>query len=474
MAIPEYPDFDGIGLAELVARREVTAAELVDEAIARAEQTNPRLNAIVFSDYERARESARDYLPGPFTGVPFFLKDILGFARGMPTRQGSRFVPPIPLDHDSLFTARLRAAGLIMLGKTNVPEFGLVPTTEGKLYGPCRNPWNPEHSPGGSSGGSAALVAAGVVPLAHANDGGGSIRIPASCCGLVGLKPTRGRTSYAPDFGDAIDGLGVDLVVSRTVRDTAAALDAVAGNIAGDPYWAPPPDRYFAGLKSKPKKLRIAFTASKLDGAPFHPDCAAAVMHAVTFCSELGHDVEEASPQFDTASLVPPFMALWGANLAAGLDHLGHLIGRSPAEEDFEGLTWGLYRTGKQVSASEYLRAKAVMARATREAARFHRTYDVWFSATLGAPPVPLGTFDMEERDPKKAFAPLIDYVPFTAMQNVTGQPAINLPLHWNDRGLPIGVQFVGRFGDELTLLQLAAQLEEAQPWRNRKPPVWA
>jgi amidase len=469
MPIPEYPKFDGIGLAELLARREVSAAELVDEAIARAERANRRLNAVVFSDYERARETASGALPnGPFTGVPFFLKDILGFAKGMPTRQGSRFIPPIPFDHDSVFTSRLRAAGLIMLGKTNVPEFGLVPTTEGKLYGPCRNPWNLEYSPGGSSGGSAALVAAGIVPLAHANDGGGSIRIPAACCGLVGLKPTRSRTSYAPDFGDAIDGLGVDLVVSRTVRDTAAALDAVAGNVQGDPYWAPPPDRYFDGLKSKPKKLRIAFSTTKLDGAPLHPDCADAVRRAAALCSELGHGVEEASPQLDPASLIQPFMALWGANLAAGLDYFGRLIGRAPAEEDFEGLTWGLYHAGKQVSASEYLSAKAIMARAARQAARFHQTFDVWFSATLGSPPVRLGTFDMEERDPMKAFAPLIDYVPFTAMQNVTGQPAINLPLHWNNQGLPIGVQFVGRFGDELTLLQLAAQLEQAAPWYGR------
>ena len=469
MGIREYPNFDGIGLAELVARREVTATELVDEAIGRAEQANPRLNAVVFSDYDRARETARTTLPaGPFTGVPFFLKDIMGFAQGMPTRQGSRFIPPIPFDHDSLLTTRFRAAGLIMLGKTNVPEFGLVPTTEGKLYGPCCNPWNHARSSGGSSGGSAALVAAGVVPLAHANDGGGSIRIPASCCGLVGLKPTRGRTSYAPDMGDAIDGLGVDLVVSRTVRDSAAALDAVAGNIQGDPYWAPPPDRYFESLAHKPKKLRIAFATSKLDGAALHPDCAEAVTRAATLCAALGHDVEEVSPQLDQAMLIPSFMALWGANLAAGLDYFGRLIGRAPAERDFEGLTWGLYQAGKQVSASEYLTAKAVMAHATRDAARFHQTYDVWFTATLGSPPVRLGTFDMEERDPAKAFAPLIDYVPFTAMQNVTGQPAINLPLHWNDQNLPIGVQFVGRFGDELTLLQLAAALEQAAPWYSR------
>jgi amidase len=469
MPITEYDKYDGIGLAELVSTKKVKASELVDEAIARAVALNPKLNAVVFADYERARETTRGHLPdGPFTGVPFFLKDIFAFAEGMPTRQACRFMPPFPSDHDSLLTARFRAAGLVMLGKTNVPEFGLVPTTESKLYGPCRNPWNLEYSTGGSSGGSAALVAAGVVPLAHANDGGGSIRIPASCCGLVGLKPTRSRTSYAPDFGDVVDGLAVDLVVSRSVRDTAAALDAVAGNVQGDPYWAPPPDAYLEGVREKPKKLRIAFSTKKLDGQPLHADCVAAVRQAAKLCAELGHEVEEASPELDQETLIPAFMTLWSANLAAGIDFLGRITSRTPSADDFEGLTWGLYEAGKQVTASQYLNAKGMMGQATRNAAKFHDTYDLWLTATLGTPPVKLGTFDMDERDPQKSFAPLIDYVPFTAMQNVTGQPAINLPLHWNEQGLPIGVQFVGRFGDELLLLKLAGELEKVAPWADR------
>ena len=469
MSIREYAKYDGIGLAELVARKEVKPSELVEEAISRAEALNPKLNAVVFADYERARGAALSRLPkGPFTGVPFFLKDIFAFAEGMPTRQACTFMPPFPSDHDSLLTARFRAAGLIMLGKTNVPEFGLVPTTESRMYGPCRNPWNLEYSTGGSSGGSAALVAAGVVPLAHANDGGGSIRIPASCCGLVGLKPTRSRISYAPDFSDIVDGLAIDLVVSRSVRDTAAALAAVAGNVQGDPYWAPPPDDYLDGLDRKPKKLRIAFATKKLDGRALHPDCIAAVNAAAKLCADVGHEVEEASPDLDQAMLIPAFMALWSANLAAGIDFLGHITGRTPTADDFEGLTWGLYEAGKQVTASQYLIAKGVMGHATRSAATFHQTYDIWLTATLGTPPVKLGTFDMDERDPQKSFAPLIDYVPFTAMQTVTGQPAINLPLHWNKQGLPIGVQFVGRFGDELTLLKLAAELERAAPWADR------
>jgi amidase len=401
------------------------------------------------------------------------LKDSLAFAQGMPTRQGAQFIPPIPWPHDSFLVAKFKQAGLVTFGKTNVPEFGLVPTTESRLYGPARNPWNLEHSTGGSSGGSAAAVAAGIVPLAHANDGGGSIRIPASCCGLVGLKPTRARSSMGPDFADSIDGLGVDLVVSRSVRDTAAALDAVAGAMPGDPYCSTPvPESYLDGSKRKPKKLRIAFDTRKLDGKALHPDCVAAVKRAAKLCADLGHEVEEASPNLDQATLIPGFMALWGANLAAGIDTVAMLTGQTPKPELFEGLTWGLYEAGKTVTASAYLIAKESMNVAAREVARFHETYDFWLSATLGAPPVKLGTFDMEERDPHKSFAPIIDYVPFTAMQNATGQPAINLPLHWNKEGLPVGVQFVGRFGDELGLLRLATQLEKAAPWANRRPPV--
>jgi amidase len=467
MGFAEYDQFDGLGLAALVASRKVSAGELVDEAISRAEKLNPKLNAIVFKDFERARTIAKNKAPhGVFGGVPFLLKDIFALAEGMPTRQAARFLPPVPSDHDSLLTARFKAAGLIALGKTNVPEFGLVPTTESRLYGAAHNPWNLAHSTGGSSGGSAAAVAAGIVPLAHANDGGGSIRIPASCCGLVGLKPSRGRISFAPDMSEVVDGLATDLVVSRTVRDTAAALDAVAGSIQGDPYWSPPaPDSYLAAMERKPDKLRIAYSLKKLDGTALHDDCVAAVLNAATLCERLGHNVEEATPHLDQGILIPAFMALWGANLAAGIDTISRLTGEQPTEQLFEGLTWGMYQAGRSVSASEYLRAKAVMNLACREAAKFHATYDVWISATLSLPPVLLGTFDMNETDPVRSFAPLIDYVPFTAMQNVTGQPAINLPLHWNAGDLPIGVQFVGRLGDEELLLRLAGQLENAAPW---------
>jgi amidase len=470
MTIKDYAKYDGLGLAELVRKKKVKPIELIDEAIARSERLNPKLNFLVFKDYERARDAAKGKLSkGVFAGIPFYLKDIFAFAKGMPTRQAARSIPAIPSDHDSVLTARYRAAGLIPLGKTNVPEYGLVPTTESKLYGPAHNPWNLAHSTGGSSGGSAAAVAAGIVPLAHANDGGGSIRIPASCCGLVGLKPTRARMTYAPDAGDIIDGLAIDHVVSRSVRDSAAALDATAGCVDGDPYWAPPaPASYLEAIKRKPKRLKIAVSTKKLDGTALHPDCVAAVKAAAKLCAELGHEVEEASPDLDQASLIPAFMAFWSANLASGIDLVARLTGQTPKEDMFEGLTWGLYQAGKTVMASDYLLGKMAMQAASRKSAKFHETYDLWLTATLGLPPVKLGTFDMEERDPMKSFAPLIDYVPFTAMQNVTGQPAINLPLHWNKAGLPIGVHFTGRYGDELTLLRLAAELEKAAPWAHR------
>lgn len=474
MTIKEYAEYDGLGLAELVRNKDVKPSELVEEAISRAETLNPKLNCVVFQDYERARATAQGALPkGVFAGVPFLLKDIFGFAEGMPTRLAARFVPPFPGAHDSLLTARYKAAGLVILGKTNVSEFGLVPTTESRLYGPARNPWNLEYSPGGSSGGAAAAVAARIVPLAHANDGGGSIRVPASCCGLVGLKPTRGRMSYAPDFGDVLDGLANDHVVSRSVRDTAAALDATAGCIEGDPYWAPePPLSYLAAMATRPKRLRIAFSTKKIDGRSLPPDCVAAIEHAARLCESLGHIVEEATPDLNVVALIPAFMTFWAGHLAAGIDHIAHLSGQTPSADRFEGLTWGLYEAGKRITASKYLLAKGAMQLAARQTATFHQHYDVWLSSTLGSPPVRLGTFDLDERDPEKAFAPLIDYVQYTAMQNVTGQPAINLPLHWNEAGLPIGAHFVGRYGDEMTLLQLAAQLEEAVPWAQRRPRI--
>jgi amidase len=472
MPFTEYQDYDGIGLAALVAGKDVTALELVDAAIARAEELNPRLNAIVYRTFERAREHARQGPPdGPFKGVPFLLKDILAQTTEAPTRAASRFTFDRPAPFDAELTARFRRAGLISLGKTNVPEFGLVPLTESKLYGPARNPWSLEHSTGGSSGGSAAAVAGGIVPLAHANDGGGSIRIPASCCGLVGLKPTRGRNPLGPNFGDILGGLVAEHVVSRSVRDTAVALDAVSGPDLGDPYMAPRPERPFVeALREGGRRLKIAFTRRDLAGEALHPDCLAAVESAAALCAELGHEVAEEAPLLDATTTFQAFLTIWVAGVAQAIDAIALLTGQTPAEDRFEGLTWGLYQQGKAITASQYLMAWSGLQYVSRMVARWHVAWDAWLTPTLNAPPLPLGSVDVMDRDVARSTAPIYGYAAMTPLQNATGQPAINLPLHWNAAGLPIGTQFVGRFGDEATLLGLAAELERARPWSGRRP----
>ena len=392
---------------------------------------------------------------------------------GVPTRDGSRLNPGVPPKHNSELVNRFLKAGLIPLGKTNVPEFGLVATTESKLYGPARNPWNTAHSPGGSSGGSAAAVASGMVPVAHANDGGGSIRIPASCCGLVGLKPTRGRNPLGPDLGDMYGGLIYEHIVSRSVRDSAAMLDVTSGADLGDPYCAPPaPPSFLAAAQVAPKRLRIAVTRTLLDGRPLHPDCLAAVDAAAALCQSLGHHVEEATPDVATDTLIMPFFAVWASGLVMQVDALIARHGGSADLDHLEGLTLGLYRMGQQVSAAHYMGAQVTFQQLARRLATWQQPYDLWLTPTLGGPPMPIGTMDFDLTDPMAAYAPVLDYTPFNAIQNVTGQPAISLPLHWNDVGLPIGVQFAGRFGDDAGLLALATQLEAAAPWSARKPPI--
>jgi len=474
MSFAEYDRHDALGLAALIAKKKITAREAIDEAIARAEKLNPALNAIIFPAFERARDAAKSRLPrGPFTGVPILLKDMRAGAIGMPTRSGSRMMPPIPADHDSTVVARFRAAGLIPLGKTNVPEFGILPTTESALYGPARNPWNLAHSTGGSSGGSAAAVAAGIVPIAHATDGGGSIRIPASCNGLVGLKVSRGRITQGPDASDSTSGLSVDNVVTRSVRDTAAALDFISAIDYGDPYTAPAPEgSYLDGIRRKPKRLRIAFSLANLYGRGFHPDVTAAVKKAAKLCGELGHTVEEATPAIPAEESTEAFMTLWACATGYGVSMLAGLTGIAPSLEVLEGLTLGLYERGRQIPAIRQIWAQQTLFRYARVMAAFHERYDVWLTPTLGAPPVALGVIDTGESDVERAFEPFRDYVPYTALQNGSGQPAINLPLHWNKDGLPIGVQFVARYGGETLLLKLAAELEKASPWAQRRPNV--
>jgi len=474
----EYADFDGLGLAELVARGEITSAELVEEAIDRAERHNPTINALVYEMYDSARDAAREAdsngTPAPFRGVPFLLKDLLGNYSGVPTTCASRFLDGVPANHNSELVLRFRRAGLIPIGKTNCSEFGLLPTTEPHLHGACRNPWNTDHSSGGSSGGSAAAVAAGIVPVAHANDGGGSIRIPASCCGLVGMKPTRARNTFAPLTGDVMNGLVVEHAVSRSVRDSAALLDCTAGPGIGDPYVAPPVERpYLEEVSRDPGRLRVATWSRNVRGGEIDPECRKAIDNTASLLAELGHEVEEAAPPVDADMISDAFLTIWATGTAAMIDLLQLSAGRKATRDLFEPLTWALYEHGRSIRAPDYQRAVSLTQLASRQIAAFFETYDAWFSSTLDKPPLPLGSFDGQETDIETVFAPIGEYLNFTPIFNATGQPAVTLPLHWTACGLPVGVQIAGRFGEEGLLFQLAAQLEKARPWIKRKPPTW-
>jgi amidase len=468
----EFISFDATGLAALVRQKQVKAIELIDASIERIERLNPTLNAVVTPMYEQAREAATGrYSDGPFSGVPFLLKDLGAPCVGVVMTMGSAFMRKFVPDHDNELVARLKRAGLIIVGKTNTPELGILPTTEPQLFGPSRNPWDINRTPGGSSGGSAAAVAAGFVPMAHGNDGGGSIRIPASCCGLFGLKPTRARNPLGPDFGDIFGGLVIDHAVTRSVRDSAGLLDATGGPDIGDPYWAPPQVRPFLQeLGADPGRLRIAFTTQTFTGIEVHADCVSAVRDAANLCAELGHELVEASPEINGELVTQAFMVLWSAGCAWTIDGMGLVTGRIPKQDQFEPLTWALYEMGRQQSASSYLLSLTFLQRVAREIGRFFLKYDILLTPTLGEPPVSLGVFDSPPENPLEGLRRAEAFVPFTPICNATGQPAMSVPLYWNAKGLPVGVHFVGRFGDEATLFRLAAQLESARPWAGRRP----
>jgi amidase len=467
---------DATELAALVRAKRVSPAELVDAAIARAEKLDPKLNAIVTPMYESAREAARKPLPeGPFQGVPFLVKDILAAVAGVRMASGSRFTKDFVPTYDSVLVTRYRKAGLVFLGKTNAPEFGFVPTTEPVAFGACKNPWSLDRSTGGSSGGSACAVAAGIVPFAHANDGGGSIRIPASCCGVFGLKPTRARITLAPALGEVMSGLVCEHAVTRSVRDSAALLDATEGPGVGDPYPAPPKARpYVEEVKSDPPRLKIAFSAHTVTQSPVHPDCVAAMKDAADLCASLGHEVVEARPKISTDVLMPAFLALWTAGAAATIDGMAMLMKREPTKDEIEPLSFALAEMGRATPASRYLMALTYLHRVSRQVAQFMTEYDVMLTPTLAEPPLPLGALDAPPDDPMSSFFRSGQFAPYTPLANVTGQPAMSVPLYWNADGLPIGAHFVGRYGDEATLFALAAQLERARPWASRRPPVSA
>lgn len=468
-----YYEKDGLALGELVRRGEADALDLLETAIARAEAVNPKLNALVYRAYDQARTAAKSFKPDsqPFAGVPLLLKDITGFCDGMPTRSGSAFLPDTPATADSYLVSKFKQVGFVPFAKTNVPEFGLPPVTESRLYGPARNPWDVNRTPGGSSGGSAAAVAAGVVPVAHASDGGGSIRIPAACCGLVGLKPTRGRNSLGPDIGDILNGLVTEGVVSRTVRDTAAALDATSGYMPGDPYAAPPPARPFlTEVSTKPRRLRIAFTTHAPYGSALDPEIVVATQATARLCENLGHQVSEAGFDIEAHKVGRSFLTLYGTGLVRNIDWAAKITGREPQPADFEAMTWNFYDRGRKVTGGQYVTAVGHLQRVSRAFAAFFENYDVWLTPTLGALPLAVGLIDFNDPNANFADPRIAGFALYNSTYNFSGQPAITLPLQQSKDGLPIGMLFGARYAEEATLLQLAAQLEEAQPWKNRKP----
>jgi amidase len=466
----EYRALDAHDLAALIARGEITAAEALEAALARAEAVDSRINAITLRLDDAARTRAGEALPeGPLAGAPFLLKDLGAHAAGVVTAAGSRLFAGSPSAADNALVAQYRAAGLVIFGKTNTPEFGLEPVTEPELFGPSRNPWNLEHTPGGSSGGAAAAVAAGIVPAAHASDGGGSIRIPASCCGLFGLKPSRGRVSLAP-ADEGWGGFSIQHCVSRSVRDSAALLDAVCTPQPGDPYWAAPPSRPFAEEVGRPPgSLRIAFTTESIAADAIDPACAAAVRDAAHLCETLGHAVEEIALGWDYAPVREAAGVIVAANIATLLDTEADRRGRPIGEDEIESFTLALYHRGREVTATQYVRALQIAHAFGRAAARTFQGFDVLLTSTLGLPPPPVGWL---RADPRAYQQRLFAFMPNTQAFNITGQPAISVPLTWSEAGLPIGVQFVGQAAGEGPLIRLAAQLEAARPWFDRLPPL--
>jgi len=466
----DYEAYDALGLADLVRRGEASPEELLEAAVARAEDRNPAINAITVKMYEEARKAIQAGLPdGPFRGVPFLLKDLYAMYAGSRTTNGSRFFADFVPDHDSELVTRYKRAGLVIFGKAASPEFGITSTTESVLFGKTRNPWNPEHTAGGSSGGSAAAVAAGILPAANASDGGGSIRIPASCCGLFGLKPTRARVPMGPDVGEGWSGLSTVHAVTRSVRDSAALLDASAGPEVGDPYWAPPAERPFLEeMGRSPGRLRVALVTRAFNGADTHPDCVSAAQHAAGLCASLGHEVEEALLALDAGAIGEAVRVIVAANLRATLDERAQALGRKFTPDDVEPLT---YATAAQTfDAAKYARAIRVVHRAGRQVGRFFTRYDVLLTPTMATPPLKLGALALTNADSDAFLKNLGLTVGFTQLMNIAGNPAMSVPLFWSPQGLPVGVQFAAGFGGEATLFRMAAQLEQAQPWADRRP----
>ncbi|MDX1492942.1 MAG: amidase [Longimicrobiales bacterium] len=492
MTHDEYLTHDAVGLAERVAAGDVTATELLEIALERMDALDPTLNAVVRRMEEDARRDASRPAKGPFAGVPFLAKDLTTMYSGHPTSAGSRFLKDHVVTWDSELALRVKATGAVVAGKTNTPEWGLLPVTESELWGPCRNPWDPSRTPGGSSGGSGAAVAAGIVPMAGGGDGGGSIRIPASCCGLFGLKPTRGRTPTGPRRGQLWRGAAVEHVLSRSVRDSAVMLDATHGPDTGAPVEIPPPLRPFAQeVGADPGRLKIAWSTIPYVPTEVHEDCEAAVHDAVALLEELGHEVVEDHVAIDGPTFARKFLTLVSGELGADLEEAAAAVGRKPRRSELEPSTWALALLAEAVSAKEFASALRWTEVMGRSVGRFFETYDLVLTPTLSTPPPPIGTIGTSRAEEiqlkilgmlgsgrlikaagliDEAAKTALDFIPWTPIYNVTGQPAMSMPLYWNDAGLPIGVHFVGRFAREDVLLRLASQLERARPWFDRLP----
>ncbi len=492
----DYEHQDALGLAALVTAREVSAAELLDEAIRRLERVNPQINAVIEPLYEHARAGCGNQLGRPFHGVPFLLKDLNLALPGVPMRSGSRLFRHHVPDSESELVSRYRRAGLNIFGKTATPEFGITPSTEPELHGPCRNPWNLQLSPGGSSGGAAAAVAAGVVPMASASDGGGSIRIPASCCGLFGLKPSRGRTPGGPDTADLWHGFIAEHAITRSVRDSAALLDAVQGDYVAQLIQPPPTlGSYLDATQQSPGRLRVAWSTDPGLGRALDPECRAAVESTVQLLIDLGHEVEQIRLPIDREQFIVDFTTLLAGEIGAVRREGERLLHRAARRSDFELRTWGLVRLAEAFSAGEAAQARCALEMFARRWLTALAPYDVVLTSTLGSTPLPVGALrpgaierfqlrlldlpGMARVGTRRNFvldnaARVYDYASQTMPANVAGQPSMSVPLHWTRGSIPVGVMFTARPGDERTLFRLASQLEQARPWAHRRPPVWS
>ncbi|MGE3397139.1 MAG: amidase [Sphingomonas sp.] len=475
-AFAEYADYDGIGLAELVRKREVSAHDLVASALLAIERVNPKLNALtqVYAK-EALIEADRADPDAPFAGVPFLVKDLTIQMAGKRSDSGSRLAQGIVATQDTELMRRFRRAGVIPIGKTTTPEFGANVVTESALTGATRSPWSLGHTPGGSSGGSTAAIAAGVVPLAHGNDGLGSIRIPAANCHLFGLKPTRQRTPSGPSLGELSGGRGVEFVMSRSVRDSAAMLDCVHGMDPGAPHCAPPPHQPFVrALDRPPPQLRIHVMTRTFSGAPVDPECEANVLAAARLCEDLGHHVSEASLDIGWDRFYPALITGACAGGAPGIVAAAEATGRAVTRDMLEPFTWFLYEAGLEISAFDYFRATGEWARVQRLVGVYFETCDLLLTPMLVRPPAAIGELSA---DPGSLSAGWHDfggdgYSPFAGLFNVTGQPAASIPFGFSGDGLPLGIHVAGRFGDEATILAFARQIETARSWHETRPPI--